>query len=82
MLRTYLKDIIGFGDNALGTARANAVIDQGMDDLEEISTFDEDDIKRLCYTVREPGGMIPNPANPGQLCLTQARVSLRFPNQG
>ena len=64
-LKTYLKDIIGFGDNALGTARATAVIDQGMDDLEEISTFDEDDIKRLCYAVRKPGGTIPNPANPG-----------------
>ena len=38
-IKTYLKDIIGLGDNATGTARANAVIDQGMDDLAEISTF-------------------------------------------
>ena len=65
-IKSYLKDIIGLGDNATGTARANAVIDQGMDDLAEISTFDEDDIQRLCAAVRKPGGTIADPNNAGQ----------------
>ena len=65
-IRTYLKDVIGLGDNATGTARANAVIDQGMDDLAKIANFDEDNIQRLCSSVRKPGGTIPDPDNAGR----------------
>ena len=60
-LRTYLKEVIGFGQNALGTERANAVIAEGLTDFDSFKSFDKDDIKSLCYTIRRPGGTIPNP---------------------
>ena len=60
-LRTYLKEVIGFSQNALGTERANAVIAEGLTDFDSFKSFDKDDMKSLCYTIRRPGGTIPNP---------------------
>jgi len=61
-LRSYLKEVVGFGQNALGTERANAVIAEGLTDFDSFKSFDKDDMKSLCYTIRRPGGTaIPNP---------------------
>ena len=63
--RNYLQNVIGLTD----AAQANAVIDEGITNLEDLADFEEDDIKTLCSSVRRPGGMIllgGNPvANPG-----------------
>jgi len=61
-LRTYLKEVIGFSQkNVLGTERANTVIAEGLTDFDSFKSFDKYDIKSLCYTIRRPGGTIPNP---------------------
>ena len=59
-LRTYLKKVIGFGQHALGTERANTVIAEGLTDFVSFKSFDKGDIKSLCYTIRKPAGTIPN----------------------
>lgn len=62
IIRAYLKQVIGLGDNAEGTIKANAFIGQGMDDITEIHEFSgSDDIKNLCAAVRKPGGQVENP---------------------
>ena len=61
--RTYLKDVIGLGNNDEGTAKANAVIAEGLDDLADLYELSEDDgIKRLCSNVRKPSGTIEDPS--------------------
>ena len=61
-LRTYLKDPIGLGLNATGTDRANAVIAEGIDSIDNlIDLYEDDGIKTLCQNVKKPAGTIPNP---------------------
>lgn len=62
IIRTYLKQVIGLGDNATGTIKANAFIEQGLDDITEIQEFSgSEEVKNLCAAVRKPGGQIQNP---------------------
>ena len=60
--RAYLRTVIGLGANAEGTARANAIIDEGLNDLEDLYELaDDDGVKTLCSNVRKPAGTIPQP---------------------
>ena len=72
-LRTFLKDVIGLGNNTNGTARANAIIEEGLGSITELVDLShENGVKTLCYNVRKPAGMMaqvgwtepdPNPQN-------------------
>ena len=61
--RTYLREIIGLGIDPAGLARANAVLEEGLDALTELADFDAAEIKTLCQAVRKPGGTIIDPNN-------------------
>ena len=55
--RAYLRVVIGLGANAEGTLRANVIIAEGLDNLEELHELaDDDDVKTLCANVRKPAG--------------------------
>ena len=61
-LRNYLKDVIGLGVGQEGTDRANAIIEEGIDSIEDIAdVYDNDGIKTLCSNVRKPGGTMDDP---------------------
>ena len=61
-LRNYLKDVIGLGPNQEGTNRANAIMDEGINTVDDLAeAYDNDGIKTLCSNVRKPGGTIPDP---------------------
>jgi len=45
--RTYLCKILGLGIDADGLARANAMLAEGLDALEELADFDAAEIKTL-----------------------------------
>ena len=62
-IRTYLKEVIGLGANDAGTARANAMITEGLDCFDVLPDFTTEDIKALCYSIRKPGGQIEDPAD-------------------
>ena len=48
-LRSYLKDTIGLGINPTGTARANAIIEEGLNGIADLVDLShEDGVKRLC----------------------------------
>ena len=67
-LRSYLRNVIGLGNDAEGLERVNAIIDEGINSAEDlVDMFDDDGIKALCSNVRKPGGTIPDPtfAGPG-----------------
>ena len=60
--RAYLRTIIGLGANAEGTARANAIIEEGLSDLEDLYELaDDNGVKTLCANVRKPAGTIAQP---------------------
>ena len=61
-LRTFLRVPIGLGNDATGTTRANAIIDEGVKSLEDLVdlTYNEG-IKILYSNVRKPAGTIPDP---------------------
>ena len=69
-MRTYLRDVIGIGDNA-GTGAENlrrvAVQDEGLETIEDFLEFDEDGIKILCNSIRKPGGQIADAENAGAM---------------
>jgi hypothetical protein len=76
--RTYLRVVIGLRNNDVGTARANAIMEEGLDNLTDIHELAKDDgIKTLCNSVRKPAGTIPKPGwvapdqNPNQLVSPQ-----------
>ena len=56
IMKTYLQTVVN-----VTAATARLIIDQGLDDFDELDGFSEDDMKTLCYTIRRPGGTIPNP---------------------
>ena len=70
---TYLRTVIGLGNNPQGLERANTIIAEGLDNLANIFELTEDNgIKILCASVRKPAGTmaqpgwaapIPNPDN-------------------
>ena len=41
--RTYLRAVIGLGVNAEGTARANTIISEGLDNLDDLHELADDD---------------------------------------
>ena len=60
--RAYLRITIGLGNDAEGEERANAIIEEGLDDLSEIGELaDDEGIKTLCSSVRKPAGTMPLP---------------------
>ncbi len=84
-MRTFLKEIIGLGMDALGTDRANAIIAEGLNDFDALIDFNKDDIKSLCSTVRKPGGTVVDPNdntrtvnNPGMSipAISESRLQL------
>ena len=76
--RTYLRTVIGLGNDPQGLERANAIMAEGLDNLADIFELSEDDgIKILCASVRKPAGTVaqpgwvaPNP-NPNNLVAPQ-----------
>ena len=51
-LRTYLRDPIGLGIDAIGTTRANAIISKGINSIEDlVDLYDDMGIKTLCQNV-------------------------------
>ena len=60
-IRTYLKEVIGLGDDEQGTQRANAMISEGLDGFESLTDFNKEDIKSLCSSIRKPGGLVVDP---------------------
>ena len=61
-LRTYLRDPIGLGTDAAGTAKANAVINEGIGSIDDLVDLNYDKgIKTLCMNVRKLAGTIPDP---------------------
>ena len=72
-MRTYLRTVIGLGNDPQGLKRENAIIAEGLDNLADIFELTEDDgIKILCVsvcksagTMAQPGWVapVPNPNN-------------------
>ena len=58
--RQYLMQVIGLSTEA----QAEAVRDEGLTTLDDLSSFDDEGIKTLCASVRKPGGLIPDPNAP------------------
>ena len=76
-LRAYLRNVIGLGNDAEGLERADAIIDEGINDAEDLADLhDNDGIKVLCANVRKPGGTIPDPTHVG------AGAAPRIPKPG
>jgi len=76
--RTYLRSVIGLGNNNEGLERAEAIMAEGLDNLADIYELAEGDgIKTLCSNVRKPAGTVPQPGwvapnpNPDQLVPPQ-----------
>ena len=75
---TYLRTVIGLGNDPQGLERANAIVAEGLDNLADIFELTEDDgIKILCASVRKPAGTMgqrgwvaPNP-NPNNVVAPQ-----------
>ena len=86
-MRIYLRVVIGLGINAEGAARANVIIDEGLDNLEYLhELFDDDGVKTLCANMRKPAGTIPQPGwvppnpNPNNIQAPQVpRLSQTIP---
>ena len=61
-LRTYLRTIIGLGNDVEGLERADAIIGKGIDSTDDLADlYDEKGIKTLCANIQKPGGTIPDP---------------------
>ena len=73
-IRLFLRDVIGISDVAGGNvhARRDAIRNEGLFVMDDLSEFDEEDIKVLCSSVRKPGGTVPDPTDPNR----------RIPNPG
>ena len=60
-LRTFLRQVIGLGQDPEGLEISHAGIDEGVDIINELAeVYDDDGIKKLCSNVRKPGGSIPD----------------------
>jgi len=64
--RTYLRDEIGVldvtGVNAAG--KREAIQSEGLNVIDDLVDFDDDEIKILCQSVRKPGGTVQDPNDP------------------
>ena len=86
-IRTYLRDVIGLGNDTMGLTRANAIIDEGLDDIVDLHELHlGKGISTLCTNVRKPSGTIPQPGcvepnlNPNGLVAPQvARPGTSIP---
>ena len=72
--RTYLRTVIGLGNNNKGTERADAIMSEVLNNLADIHELANDDgIKTMCTSVRKSAGTITQPVwvaldpNPNQL---------------
>ena len=67
-MRIFLRDVIGIPD-AVGNvhARRDAIRNEGLYSMDDLAEFDEQDVKILCSSMRKPGGMIPDPADPNRM---------------
>lgn len=64
-IRAYLKNVIGLGRDAAGTAKADAIIDEGLTGVDVLAEMYEDNgdiISTLCSNVRKPAERIDDPA--------------------
>ena len=60
--RTYLRTVIGLGNNNEGTKRADTIMSEGLNNLADIHELANDEgIKTLCASARKPAGTIPQP---------------------
>ena len=75
VLRTFLRGPIGIGNDDTGTTRANTIIDEGVNSLEDLVdlTYDKG-IKPLCSNVRKPTGTIPDPNRVAPTATTPSPV--------
>ena len=75
-MRNFLSTVIGIADSpGIGNdihARRDAIRNEGMESIEDLTEFEDDDVKVLCASVRKPGGTIQDPNNAAQ----------RIPNPG
>ena len=62
-MRTFLREVIGINDTPPPdvTARREAVREEGLETINDLADFDEDDVKILCASVRKPGGTVEDP---------------------
>ena len=61
-LRIYLRDPIGLGLDATGTAIANTIIAEGITSIEDlVDLYEDTGIKTLCQNVRKLASTIPDP---------------------
>ena len=59
--RAYLRIAIGLGNDTEDEERANAIIEEGPDDLSKIGELaDDEGIKTLCSSVQKPAGTMPH----------------------
>ena len=86
-MRNFLGGIIGIADSTGANVhdRRDAVRDEGMETIDDLAEFDEEDVKNLCASVRKPGGMIEDPnnatkqiANPGHSIPAIAEKRLKL----
>ena len=73
-MRDFLSVVIGVADSPGANVhdRRDAVRYEGLESVDDLIEFEEDDVKILCASVRKPGGTIEDPvdatrriANPG-----------------
>ena len=61
-LRTYLRNVIGLGNDATGLDRANAVIDEGLTAIDDIADLNADKgVRAMTANVQKPGSQIQDP---------------------
>ena len=62
-MRNFLGGIIGIADSTGANIhdRRDAVRNEGMQTIDDLAEFEEEDVKILCASVRKPGGTIADP---------------------
>ena len=61
-LRTYLREVIGLGTDAVGLEHANAAINKGLDSIADLAELNADKgVKSMAANILKPGGTMPDP---------------------
>ena len=61
-LRSYLRNVIGLGTDAVGQQRVDAVIDERISSIPDLAELNQDNgVKTLTANVRKTGGTIVDP---------------------
>ena len=90
-MRNFLSTVIGIPDSTGGDIheRRDAVRSQGMETIDDLIEFDDDDVKILCASVRKPGGTIDDPndaartiPNPGHSISAISEKRLKLAMRG